>query len=268
MNIRMSSVLTMVLLSMSVSGCIKEARELCPCLLIVDFSEIDKEESDSLSLGIFSPDGILCVEKFRNDAYGERFGVEVPKGTVRLSVFSLSPVQDAFSWESFEDGDGTSLRVPPGCECPPVYTHFAQIDTRKESHTEFVSPLKNFCRLSVLFRTDNPSSYKVSVQGNVCGYGNDGTPVDGDFDFSPQTGDDGRFSVRIPRQKDGSLCLLIDDGGGVVRKFPLGDYLLQSGYDWSESSLRDADVVIDYATAEIVISVDEWEHVFSAEVLI
>ena len=268
MSIRMSSVLTAVFLSMSLCSCIKEKREFCPCFLSVDFSGIDKGKSDSLHLGVFLPDDILCVEKLCNDSYGNRFSLEVPKGAVRLSVFSFSPVKDAFSWNLYEDGQGTSMRIPYGCECPPVYTHFAQIDTRKESHTEYVSPLKNFCSLSVLFRTDFPSLYRISVQGNVCGYGNDGTLVDGDFIFSTVTDDEGRFSVRIPRQKDGSLCLLIDDNGGIVRKFPLGDYLLQSGYDWSEPSLRDADVVIDYATAEIAIFVNEWEYVFNAEVLI
>ncbi|MGN0189880.1 MAG: hypothetical protein ACI395_10220 [Candidatus Cryptobacteroides sp.] len=268
MNIRMSSVLTTVLLSVSVVGCIKEKREFCPCLLVVDFSGIGKEESDSLSLSVFSSDDILYGRTVHNDAYGSRLSIEVPKGTVGLNVFSFAPVKGGLEWSRFEDDRGTALTVPQGSECPAVYTHFAQIDTRREIHTEYVIPLKNFCRLSVLFRTENPSSYKVSLLGNVCGYARDGTPADGVFSFSPEIGDDGRFAVRIPRQKDGSLCLLIDDGGGVVRRFALGDYLIQSGYDWSEPSLRDADVVIDYATTEIVIMVNGWEHVFSAEVMI
>ena len=268
MSIRMSSVLTMALLSVSVMGCIKEKREMCPCLLIVDFSEIDKEESDSLSLCIFSPDDILCDQTVRKDDYGRSVSINVPKGEVRLNVFSFAPVKDVFFWDCFRDDGGTSVTIPSGCECPPVFTLFSRIDALGEKHVEKVSPLKNFCRLSVLLRTEYPSLYSVEIQGNVCGYRQDGTMMDGDFRFSPEIGNDGRFGVRIPRQKDGSLCLLIDDGGGVERRFPLGDYLLRSGYDWTEPSLRDADVIIDYATTEVIISVNEWEYVFSAEVLI
>lgn len=264
----MPSVLTAVLMSMSVVGCIKENREACPCLLVVDFSEIDRNESDSLHLGVFSPDGILCAGKFGNDCYGNRFCLEVPKSVIGLNVFSFSPVEDRFAWEDFEAESGTVMRIPPGCECPPVYTYFSKVDTRKETHVEYVRPLKNFCRLSIIFRADDVAPYHLSVQGNICGYYRDGELMQGDFHFSPDISDEGRCRVRIPRQKDGSMSLSVDDGSGVVRRFSLGNYLIQSGYDWSEPSLRDAEIIIDYATMQIAVKVDDWDAVFIAEVMI
>lgn len=237
-------------------------------MLVVDFSSVDRNESDSLCFSVLSADDIVGSGILDNGCYEAPVSLEVPKGTSLLSVFSFSPAEEGFFWSDFSKGAGSPMVIPSGMDCPPVYTYFAVMDTMKEIHTERVVPLKNYCRLSIEFRTEEVSSYRLALCGNVCGYATDGTLLEGEFSYFPEVDGDGMCSARIPRQKDASLFLDVYGTDGILRRFPLGDYMSRGGYDWTEPSLKDAGVVIDYALTEIVLSVDDWETVFSAEVMI
>lgn len=45
----------------------------------------------------------------------------------------------------------------------------------------------------------------------------------------------------------------------VLRTFSIGEYIIESGYDWTAESLEDVNVEIDYAKTEVSFTVNDWE---------
>ena len=43
---------------------------------------------------------------------------------------------------------------------------------------------------------------------------------------------------------------------------PSGEYIVESGYDWSKEDLEDVDVEIDYASSSITVDVADWSGSF------
>ena len=96
-------------------------------------------------------------------------------------------------------------------------------------------------------------------------------PVLGEFRYAPMQ-ENGVYQVRVPRQEDNSLELVMleipdqvgydceeipgqvgddgeragDDGERVVvDRLPLGEYIARSGYDWTAEDLADVNVALD-----------------------
>ena len=44
-----------------------------------------------------------------------------------------------------------------------------------------------------------------------------------------------------------------------MRTFSIGEYIIESGYDWTAESLEDVNVEIDYAKTEVSFTVNDWE---------
>ena len=127
---------------------------------------------------------------------------------------------------------------------------------------------KNYCSMTLNVRRDVKSSFRLAICGNVKGYESDGSPAPGDFMVLLDSDGSDTFFVNLPRQLDESLLLEVDTGGKVVKKFPLGRYILESGYDWNAPDLEDMTVYMDYAHSRITISVEQWdkEYIFDITV--
>ena len=75
---------------------------------------------------------------------------------------------------------------------------------------------------------------------------------------------EGETCAVLPRQTDASLTMEVDDGTGVLKRFALGQYIEESGYDWNEADLKDIVVEIDIAILKISLTIQGWdkEHTF------
>jgi hypothetical protein len=62
--------------------------------------------------------------------------------------------------------------------------------------------------------------------------------------------------------------LVVDDGSDSTRYFALGQYIVDSGYDWTSPDLGDITVTLDYALTEISIRIEGWDGVHRYEVVI
>ena len=78
----------------------------------------------------------------------------------------------------------------------------------------------------------------------------------------------GSGTVCVPRQADNGLVLRILDEDKILREFALGEYIAESGYDWSAENLDDVEISIDYAHSFISIEVDDWTGSFEYDVVI
>lgn len=266
MSGRLSSVVLIGLSVIAVCiGCsVKEDRSVCPCVVMLDLSRVDPDRSDSLSLSLLSADGFLHRCTIHCENYGYVYEVPVPKGKISANVYSVESGFPDFTRMTGEDG--ASLSIPYGEECPAVNMFSSCLDASGETLAVPVVLHKNYCVLTVSMVADEGSDFRLVIEGNVDGYGVNGGIHYGGFSFDPVLDENGSCTVRIPRQSDGSLKLLISDGDGVLREFAIGEYIIESGYDWSAPDLEDVSVMIDYAKTDVTFVVNDWEVAFDIDV--
>ena len=179
--------------------------------------------------------------------------VQVPKGKIRLMAVSgvkLEPEEN--------------LQIPYGYECPPVYLYSDLVNTLCDSTTVAVQLNKHFCSLSLSF--DGPAGwgepYWAQIRGGIDGLDRDGQPVEGDFSCRLDTG----FTVRLPRQEpERELWLDITLPDQIVRTFPLGTYMQESGYDWTAPDLADLPLEIRLSVTELLVRSPLWEKVIPVQ---
>ena len=230
---------------------IKEDRSACPCMLMLDLKDISIVNMDSVDINIEDQAGFEFSSTVSASLYRKLYAVHVPRSGVFLDVSYGS--EGCFSTEK-------GFIIAAGRNFPPLYLHSSYLDTDVETVTARVLMHKEHCNINIKMKAAAESyPFSVLVKGDNCGVGIDGTPVSGPFSFSPEIGDDGSCLVRVPRQTSSSLILEIADETGVLRSFSIGEYIIESGYDWTAESLEDVDIVIDYAKTEISFSVNGWE---------
>ena len=243
---------------------IKEDRHACPCLLRLDFSSApESARAGRMLLSVASDDGFSLTDTLDMTEVGDIHEVRVPRTGVRVNLWS----DDAAGFIG-EDG----LVIPLGDDCPPVRMFSSFVATDCETCTEAVSLHKNYCILTVITDDDVAGDYPfdLGVYGNIDGYDAGGSPRNGEFCHYLVGRPDGSGGVSrvisLPRQTDSSLQLDVSENAGVLKTFALGNYIRQSGYDWTEPDLKDMVVRIDYASTRIVISVGAWEYSYDVDI--
>lgn len=242
---------------------ILEDRVSCPCFLHLDLSDASCRRFDSLFVAV-SAEGFFL----ENIAGPEN----ISKGiTLKIPVHSGVYV-NVCDVESSECCCRDGLVIPEGCQCPRLYSHSSFCRTDGGEAEDTVVLYKNHCVVDMTFRSEYSSRYLVTVLGDVCGYAVDGQPRDGDFSYDVLLSSDGRGTFCLPRQKDASLVLAIKEwengGEGSEKYFYLGNYILQSGYDWSEENLQDISIVIDYDRTHFSLDINGWKTEEKFDILI
>ena len=241
-------------------GCsIKENREDCPCRLVLDFSEIDTVLVKSLNVLATCNGKTVFSDHVSANDFAEEYVREVPHGDVRLNVWCVGE-------ERIDDRLG--VVIPYGCECPVLYMKSFVADTRGEVCRENVLLHKNFCRLTVLLEGVEEPPYSLTFKGNVDGYRLDGRPSEGDFSCVAYPGEEGSLQAGLPRQLDASLVLELDDGTSVQKTFALGEYIVNSGYDWTAEELEDLTVTLDFQITYVKITVAGWEKEYFYNIIL
>ena len=92
-------------------------------------------------------------------------------------------------------------------------------------------------------------------------------PLEGDFRFAPSP-EGGVYRVRVPRQLDASLELVMLEDSEIVDRLPLGEYIARSGYDWTAEDLADVNVALDLEMQQVMITVSGWDGVIVMDIVI
>ncbi len=245
-----------VILQMSCS--IKEDRSVCPCRLNLDLGSIDTSLVCEIELNLATTDGYLFSKRLHKSEFDTKTYL-VPKAC--LSVMILAEADNFYE-------PGVGLVIPLGEECPPLYSYSALISTRAEVVEESIILRKNYCNVFIEFVDIENFNYDLTMRGNVRGYALDGKQLPGLFEVSMDTSHKEAYSVRIPRQDDSSLIMIIGDEGALYKSFALGEYIVASGYDWSAPDLSDIVVRIDYSRTDLSVSVQPWEKSEEIETII
>ena len=286
------------------SSCsIKEDRDGCPCWMTVEMPGQAGYDGEKVGQDGRSPVGAgddrCVVLRLRGnsdeDAVDYEYQVteavrvdvgaleyEVPRGSVGVSVIKMP---DRVGQDGIVGYDGDEIRIPVGEQMDSLYGYFRMFYTRCESVLCDVELHKEFCTVSFTLGEDGYSSpYRIEVWGNVAGVSAwDLMPVQGEFRYEPIQ-KNGVYQVRVPRQVDNSLELVMleipgqvgydgeragDDGERVVvDRLPLGEYIARSGYDWTAEDLDDVNVALDLEMQQVMITVSGWDGVVVMDIVI
>lgn len=252
-----SRVILSALLILSLSRCTTfEDRSACGCRLVLNLDRVTEilHPGDALKLALEGPDG-FCLED----------RVFPPPGSHDWSIIYKVP-----SGEYTLSGATSSLSIPPGEECPPLYLCHVPIDARGESVSHTVVLHKNYCLLTLIVKNSEGGEYpfEMNIEGNVNGCEADGTPTEGPFRCTAIPRLDGIATVRLPRQKDNSLTVSFSLGENRRVTFALGEYIAASGYDWAAPDLEDITIQIDWASTNLTLTIDAWTHEVPLDVML
>ena len=248
-------------------GCsIREDRDLCPCRLVLDLPSGTGETALWLEMRTAETDapaessdgavaGTAVTHKETLPAGTKSYHTAVPRGSVSLMAWTTgsSDGPDRLPLAMTE----SEIRIPEGEECPELRLFRRTYDTRCEQVRDTVRFRKEFCMLNLQVLSLN-GLYELAVRGQYCGFGPGERLLKGPFYCRMQPDGTGRVRVRIPRQGDDSLVLELRNGVGAVKSFALGEYLRESGYDWTAADLADADILIDYVRSSVTLSLGRW----------
>lgn len=240
------------------AGCIKEDRSDCPCLLFLDFSDVDTSVVTSVNLLMTSDEGFEFSDEVSSGQFSD-YMVKVPARQIRL--YMLAGAGHCLAHDM-------SVAIPLGEECPELFVHESIVNTYGELVKERVWMRKNHCVLTVQVEAGEDYPFKLTVRGKVNGYNSDSKPVIGEFSCPAIPDELGKCEVVIPRQLDSSLVLDVDDGTGTVKTFAIGESIVAGGYDWKAENLDDVTVKLDYSLTQIALEIVEWAEESMHEVVI
>ena len=270
------------------SSCsIKEDRNGCPCWMTVEMADqFGYDGSVILRLrGNSNEDAVdyeyQVTETIRTDAGALEY--EVPRGSVGVSAVAFG---NDIPWQAGYDKN--EIRIPIGEQMDSLYGFFKIYHTKCESLLCDLELHKEFCTVSFTLGDKGYSSpYDIEIWGNIAGVSSwDLRPVQGEFRYAPVQ-KNGVYQVRVPRQEDNSLELVMvempdqvgrggrspvgagDDGERVVvDRLPLGEYIARSGYDWTAEDLADINVALDLEVQQVMITVSGWDGVVVMDIVI
>jgi hypothetical protein len=254
-----SEVLMSVFSLMLLAGCsVKEDRGICPCRLVLDFSEVDTSVIVSADIDVAASDGTVFAAHLQADAFREEYEVQVPRADLQLGIWSGT--------EGFSLNRG--LKIPCGQDSPSVYVHSSALDADCEILRERIIFRKSHCRMTIRMNGSEGAPLGLVIYGNVDGYEADGRPSAGEFMCRAKPDAAGECTVVLPRQVDDSLVLELQDDDKGVKRFALGHYIAESGYDWTLPDLEDITMELDFAVTHITLVIQGWEADYKYNIVI
>ena len=243
---------TMLLMSCS----IKEDRDGCPCWMTVEMpGQVGHDSAVILRLHGNYDEGAMDYAYKISESIKADVGIleyEVPRGSVGVSVVNSA-----------------RLEVSVGEQMDSLYGFFKPYHTRCESVKCDVELHKEFCTVSFTIVDEYyESPYDIEVRGNVSGISPwDLAPMNGVFQYAP-VAEEGVYRLRVPRQVDASLEMVMLSNQEIVNRLPLGEYIIRSGYDWAAKDLSDVSVALDLEKQQVMVTVSGWDGVVMMDIVI
>ena len=251
--------LTLILL-MIFTGCsVKEVRDGCPCRLILDFSDTDTLAVRELHAYAVDEVGTVFGSKLSAKQFMPEYHLEVMRSRLLVNVC-------AGDEGMYVPGKG--LSIPYGEDCPETYMYWREIDMAGEYVRDTVILCKNHCVLTLIIEKEDSPLYDMCLKGNVDGYGVDGLPSEGRFSYLLSGPGLKEHRAVLPRQLDSSLMLEVNDGTEIIKCIALGELISAGGYDWNSPDLEDLTVHMDWASTDIVVTVQGWGWSYEYEIVI
>jgi len=240
-------IITAVLTAPSITCCsIKEDRQECPCQLTIILDKVPERimnKTDGLWMNISTEGKGMAMDRpLTGSDYSEPewFETDVQKGLVSVICSS-----------------NKALEVPYGSECDSIFAYSDKVRCYEDIARDTVLLKKQWCTATIVLEEAEASqSYFFEVTGKWTGMSGSGLePIPGAFYAIPRRLSADTFQIRLPRQGDDTLDMTMNG----LYKYALGKLLAGAGYDWSAPNLDDITIIINYARAEIQVTISPWE---------
>lgn len=238
--------ISLILALATISSCsIKTDRSDCPCRLSIVMDNPQRP----VEMSLFR-DGLPVMERTieENEFQEGVCVVDVVRGKYVFSIiYGRNP-------------------VPEGEQCDSLYAWSSMEMTNVNCEEATIYPLlhKQFATIFIELTSlgEDLSSLEILLTGDVIGISPEELePVQGRFLCVPEKQSDNEFSVRVPRQRQGynTLKANLSIDGKVLAVLPVGEYIDNTGYDWTNEDLGDVYVNISCMETEFGIEVTDWK---------
>lgn len=237
--------------ALSCACSVKEERSECPCLLNLVFDEvIDSGRFDEAVATVGpSPEVLIGQELVEMEECRESgYEVSVPRRTMMTSVV-CGCGEDLFNAVSVRAGTSGVMAFSGEVECRDD-----RVDVLVDLH-------KQYCCLTLVlegYRSADELPFEIRMSAPTDGIGlYDLKPCGGPFSATVS----GYLTVNVPRQDPGAVITLglYDGDGNLIFESDISEKLRKVGYDWTDTDLADAVVVLDYARLECDIEILPWD---------
>lgn len=260
--------LPVLILAALASSCsmIGEDRDECPCWYTIDLTEVDGRV-ENLRLWLFDHRG-NTLESMELDAppYG-KYEVKVERGRVFCSVWGNISEKSRLH----DDGTvGSYYSKADSCSSDPLFNYMAVVDADSDLVCDTVRLRKEYAVVNFTLKgtigSDGP--YELETVMSTVGRYLDGGYIRGlsnTYSYSEEI-EEGvyKFGFDMMRQEnmDELKLRIFSLAGGkkmVVKEFPLGKWLLMSGYDATALDMADISVVLDLAVGQLSVRTEDWQ---------
>lgn len=241
---------------MMVASCsVKEDRRVCPSWLRLDLHPCLDVTGDVL-VTAWNDEGNLRYfrDKVHVLDYAEYYDKDVPRGLTHISVYT--PLKSNIE-------EGHRITIPYGQDFDEFYAYSNYVNCDEEFYVDTVYLHKQFANVYIKIEKseDENYPYEFFVESNVCGIDLFTLlPIEGKFmyDIPIDRTDMGIFS--LPRQFEDSdaLKLNIRHKGVTIESINLAEVVRTMNYSWDAENLEDIYIGVDYAEAEVSISISDW----------
>lgn len=215
----------------------------CPCLLDIALSG----GNDSRTVvGIWSGELVSScnINSYKGNGHHR---INIPRGYFTMSAYC--------GLKHNLPGSGY-LILEKGEEMDELYAGSVQLDALADTVLGSVVMYRQFAFINVriLCLSSSQMPQNIIVKGNTDGIDlRTMKPIEGEYEVAlyPIFGEFCRASV--PRQTDDSLTMELAGVGQI----PIGEYIADSGYDWTARDLSDIELVIDYIQSTITVCLAE-----------
>lgn len=252
---------------------IEEDRTGCPCWYTIDFSQVDPQIG-KLYLWFFQDgdnpplrDSLTCSE------YDDVYEIELKRGTVGFHVWGNVLENTALE---FPDKSEPVLRKKEGSGIDPLFSYSATLNTAGEQGSDIVHLRREFADIEIVLKGGaiEPNGLWIKLDCGTCGRYVDGRFLEQGMSLFAGASVDGancKASFRVPRQKslrDLKMSVSRDASSDsyIMEDFPVGEIMLENGYDMGGDNLQDIMVVVDVSSGKIVIYAGGWETVIYVDV--
>lgn len=233
--------------ALSMLSCsVKENRMECPCLL--DITLAGGTDSKTV-VGVWRG-SLVNSCSIGSYSRSKRYGMDIPRGHFTMSACS------GLRHKLPRDGN---LMLEKGEEMDELYAGISQLEAFADTVYGSVSMHRQFAFVNVRVLCLSVEQMPQDIIMKGCTGGLDLrtlAPLRGEYEVTlhPIFGEFCRASV--PRQLDNSLKMAIDGVGEI----PIGEYIADSGYDWTAEDLADIELVIDFVECKVTLRVAGWNE--------
>ena len=256
----MRNIIAISLIALSLCSCaVLEDRMPCPGKLTVDVSDLrGRQGTGNLRLDLFAVDGSWSASRLVEVSDADTLVFIVPKTEYTICA-SSGQRHTQFS------NTGIALGAA-GSQADSLFAFSDRLTVEGEA-TDYKGVFhKNFATVTIVSTINSGFNRMTLIAKSPFGgldYRNM-TAVENVFNCQLVPDRDGYYAFRMYRQADTRMRLAITDGE-FDHNVPVGEQLLQMGYDFNAPDMADVTIGIDIVSMTVTITVADWNlrEVFS-----